>query len=214
MSNDPIRGIDVSNWQNGIEWAAVAGDAKHPVFAMCKLSEGLDYVDPYGARNYQGMLAQPQFVLRGLYHFAAAEGSASGQAARFVSLLPELVAGDALVLDLEVQHPSPVQFALDWLWSVEEATGVHPIVYTYKSYADEHLVDERLAQYGLWLAKYNDSPDDLTGMPVAAGAWEGAQICIWQHSSEAHYDGVSGPCDSNVSYLSLEALAALGKAAG
>jgi lysozyme len=211
MTSDVVHGIDASNWQGTVAWDLVAADEKHPRFAIVKCSESTDYADPFFAANWAGMHAQEPFVLRGCYHFAQ-PGSATAQAAFFVSLLPALVAGDALCLDLEVQMPDPVSFALDWLWSVEQATGVRPIVYTYQSYADQHLVDERLAAWPLWLAAYNDDPNDLTGMPVAAGAWQ--DIFIWQHSSEAHYAGVRGPCDSNVSYLSLSALAALGKAPG
>ena len=97
-----IEGIDVSNHQGHIDWAAVADAGK--AFAFMKATEGLGFIDPFLALNWSQ--SKEHGLCRGAYHFARPElGSGAAQAEFFLSTLA-LEPGDLLALDLEDGPPS------------------------------------------------------------------------------------------------------------
>ena len=56
-----MNGIDISNWQNGINLAAVPFD-----FVICKATEGTHYVSPDCDRQIQQAIGLGKLV--GVYH--------------------------------------------------------------------------------------------------------------------------------------------------
>src|SRR5215831_17896385 len=59
-----VSGIDVSEWQQGIDWNAVAGAGY--TFAITRIGDGL-YQDPYFAGNWSAI--QSVGMIRGAYLF-------------------------------------------------------------------------------------------------------------------------------------------------
>lgn len=65
-----IHGIDVSRWQERIDWQRVAKMRDNGIrlqFAFIKATEGEKLVDPYFSRNWQ--LSRENGLLRGAYHY-------------------------------------------------------------------------------------------------------------------------------------------------
>lgn len=65
-----IHGIDVSRWQERIDWQRVAKMRDNGIrlqFAFIKATEGEKLVDPYFLRNWQ--LSRENGLLRGAYHY-------------------------------------------------------------------------------------------------------------------------------------------------
>jgi GH25 family lysozyme M1 (1,4-beta-N-acetylmuramidase) len=62
-----LEGLDVSQWQDVINWNAVSNtDVK---FAIAKASEGAGFTDPQWGNNQSALLA-PGPIVGGSYHFA------------------------------------------------------------------------------------------------------------------------------------------------
>ena len=70
-----MNGIDISNWQNGINLAAVPFD-----FVICKATEGTRYVSPDCDRQIQQAIGLGKLV--GVYHYVNG-GDAEAEAEYF-----------------------------------------------------------------------------------------------------------------------------------
>lgn len=203
---DQPRGIDVSNWQGQPDWAAVATSGVQ--FAIVKASEGVGYVDPTLAHNWEGMKASG--LARGAYHFARPSVNDATAEAEFFANHVEAVgldAGDLLVLDIEDPdfNGNAGPWCLQWLRHVEERMGFSPLVYTGPWYIDSRGLSlySELGKYGLWLAAYQPI------MPSAKAPW--LDILIWQNSDKGQVPGVAGNCDTDVASVPIEVLRAYGK---
>ena len=202
-----LWGIDVSNHQATANLSAVK--AAGCAFVFVKATEGLTYTDS-AYSSFRAKAAQFGLPL-GAYHFARPQPGRTGaqEAAHFLSVHTQRPGDLPPVLDLEDTKLSPaatVAFALDWLNTVQKATGVRPIVYTYTGFARANLGGGTgLAQYPLWLADYRSS---TTNAPSAPGPW--SSWAIWQHTSTATVPGVPGNCDRNTTNLTPAQLVALG----
>src|SRR4029077_59752 len=95
-----LEGLDVSHWQNTIDWLAVAAAGR--TFTYIKASEDVDFVDNMYATNRAA--ANAAGLVIGAYHFAHPEagvGDARARADHFVDTAKP-ASGDLLpVLDLE-----------------------------------------------------------------------------------------------------------------
>lgn len=103
--NGVIRGIDVSHFQGGIDWQAVAGDGVR--FCFIKATEGVGDVDPMFHRNWTG--AKAAGVLRGAYHFFHPNLDARQQAEHFLSVVTIEEGTLPPALDVEVTDGVDVQ---------------------------------------------------------------------------------------------------------
>lgn len=194
-----LAGIDVSHWQDTIDWRKVARAGK--VFAFMKATDGHDYVDPTFLTNRAGARANGLMV--GAYHFARpdpSKGDAVEEARWFVrhadpqpgSLLP--------VLDMETSKGLDQQevtlWARRWVAEVRRLTGVTPLVYTSPYGWLARTGDSRaLARDGapLWVAHWGVSEPTLP-----AGDWDGQGWRVWQHTSHGHVAGIAGRVDLDV----------------
>jgi lysozyme len=184
-----IKGIDVSRYQGNINWTQVKQAGIR--FAFIKATEGTDYVDPNFAANWRE--AKEKGVARGAYHFFRPAQDGKTQAEHFLKHL-DFAKGDLPpVLDLEVTDDVNAtairREALEWLETVEKATGKRPLVYTLPHYARSYL-DGKLAKYPLWVV-------DLTFLwPSESPGWE--SWTFWQHSHRGRIKGIEGDVDLNV----------------
>jgi GH25 family lysozyme M1 (1,4-beta-N-acetylmuramidase) len=205
-----LYGCDVSNEQGaGVNWDAVKAEGVS--FAICKRSEGTGYVDPTFDRNWSelGRLEMG----RGAYHFARPDRGTNpvDEAHYFLNRLPSLVAGDMVVLDMELptdlsQAPAHLSWwALTWLQAVEAIVGFPPLIYSYPYYTQRNLNDAALARYPLWLAAYDGA------VPASISVW--SSVAIWQNSSSGSLNGISGQVDLDRLERTLDGLRQLGKPA-
>jgi lysozyme len=207
-----LSGIDVSHYQGTINWQAVA--AAGTVFAYAKATEGLGSPDTYFAANWAAM--QDAGLARGAYHFFHPAGSAQAQAARFLSVLTDLRAGDLPpMLDLEeaktrgqdewaaIPVEERVLLVLTWLQQVEQALGVRPVVYTRRGWVQQTLRDAGdLVNYPLWIAHYTDAVQ-----PSIPNGWP--RWTFWQYSESNSLNGINGNVDLDRFNGSLDDLGAL-----
>lgn len=189
LQSPELKGIDVSHYQEAIEWDTVV--AKQQLdFAFVKCTEGSDYIDSLYCQNWDAL--KRLGVRRGAYHFFRAYGCGDVQAKHFLQTA-DLQPGDlAPVLDLESTSGMPpevmIQEARIWLEIVEAQLGVKPIIYSGQNFYDTYLAGH-LDDYPLWIARYSDQAPALAN----GKAWK-----IWQYSNQGCYEGICRKVDVNV----------------
>ncbi len=208
-------GIDVSHHQGAIDWSLVYADGK--VFAFVKATEGVTYNDPQFVTNMNG--GTNAGLLMGAYHFARPDNnSAVDEANHFVQVAGPYIGNGYLppVLDLEdppgddlqTMYTSQelTQWVRTWLQTVEDSTGVRPIIYTNGRYTQ--YLSSSLNSYKLWIAEPDGSP---TSPPDNLGHW--TDWAFKQYSWHGNVSGISGEVDLNVfngTMAELDSLAAGG----
>ncbi|RPD50832.1 MULTISPECIES: glycoside hydrolase family 25 protein [Chitinophagaceae] len=187
-----IHGIDVSRYQERINWTAVRDMQVQDVklsFAIIKATEGTSRVDPQFKRNWRK--SKEAGITRGAYHFFIATRDGKKQAENFLKQVKFTTGDLPPVLDVETTN-GVVAFELRkqvaaWLDAVEGATGVKPIIYTnvdfYKNYLQGFF-----DAYPLWVAHYLEAHQ-----PRISRSW-----VMWQHSEKGRVNGIRSRVDFNV----------------
>ncbi|MEJ7767839.1 MAG: GH25 family lysozyme [Chitinophagaceae bacterium] len=191
-SNFPIHGIDVSKYQQFIDWQEVKSmqvDKVQINFAFIKATEGLGQVDRYFTRNW--VKAQQAEMIRGAYHFFLATKSGKAQAQNFINAV-ELEKGDLPpVVDVEqtygVSADKLRKNVREFLETVEIYYGVKPIIYTNVDFYNHYLKGD-FDKYQLWVAHYLQRD-----RPRITREW-----LFWQHSERGRVNGILTKVDFNV----------------
>lgn len=187
-----IHGIDVSHYQDIINWKSVKEMQERKIrigFVFIKATEGISNIDPQFRRNW--LKAEEQDIPKGAYHFFIANRSGKKQADNFIQIV-NLKRGDLPpVIDIEKTYGASIivikkQLA-DWLEAIEKNYGVMPIIYTnidfYKNYLEKDF-----PEYPVWIAHYLQPIK-----PRLEHKW-----MFWQHSEAGRVNGITSPVDFNV----------------
>jgi lysozyme len=191
-TNYTIHGIDVSKYQDIIDWGSVkdmkVGDVQMS-FAFIKATEGLSNEDAYFQRNWKK--ARDAGLARGAYHFFLSTKSGKAQAENFINSV-DLMPGDLPpVLDIEQTYGVPAQKlrdrAKEWLQTIEDHYHVTPIIYTSVDFYKSYLKDD-FDGYPLWIAHYLQKE-----RPGIYREW-----AFWQHSEAGRVNGILTRVDFDV----------------
>jgi lysozyme len=194
------EGIDVSHWQNAIDWTQVAASGKK--FAYIKASESTDFVDPLYVQNRAQARAAGLYV--GAYHFAqptTTPGDAVAEADHFIAVAVP-AKGDLLpVLDLErsggLSSGALTAWVQAYMGEILARTGVHAVIYVSPSFWKTYMGDTTwfsLNGYGvLWVAHWTTAASPT----VPGGNWGGHGWTFWQYTSDGVVPGISGRVDLN-----------------
>ncbi len=188
LETGEVHGIDVSNHQGEIDWAAVADDGIGA--AMIKATEGNDYEDPRFQENWTR--SAEAGVLRGAYHFFTLCSPGAQQAENFLAAAPPDDEALPPAIDLELigaceeRPPRSVvsQELEDFRQAVEEAWGRPLLVYARGDFRSEYDLGE-LASNPQWVTHFFIRPRD--------DAWT-----VWQIHYVARVDGIDGGVDLDV----------------
>jgi len=153
-----IHGIDVSKYQNNINWKEVKNMEEKGIkigFVFIKATEGTSIVDAQFRRNW--IEADEQNIPKGAYHFFVSNRNAKKQADNFIQIV-NLKKGDMPpVLDVEKSHGVSVadmqKGVKTWLNAVENYYGVKPVIYTNIDFYERYFADG-FEDYPLWIAHY------------------------------------------------------------
>jgi lysozyme len=190
--NYSIHGIDVSKYQDIIDWGSVRDMKVGNVqmgFAFIKATEGLGNEDALFKRNWKKV--KDAGLVRGAYHFFLSTKSGKAQAENFINSV-ELLPGDLPpVLDIEQTYGVPSERlrerAKEWLVTIEDYYHVQPIIYTNVDFYRQYLKDD-FDKYPLWVAHYLQKE-----RPRTYRAWT-----FWQHSEAGRVNGILTHVDFDV----------------
>lgn len=188
-----LNGIDVSNWQRGINLKAVPAD-----FVIAKATQGTSYVSPDCARQVEQAAAAGKCV--GTYHYISGAG-ANAEADFYINNISNWVGKYMLCLDWEANQNSQwgnEAYLEQVVKRVIQRTGIPPVIYVQQSRMAQVKPVANRNNCGLWIAQYpNNNPTGYQSSP-----WnEGAYTCaIRQYSSTGRLSGYSGNLDLNKFY--------------
>lgn len=186
-----MNGIDISNWQKGIDLAAVPCD-----FVICKVTQGNGYTSPDCARQVEQAMSLGKKV--GVYHYIGGQGAVA-EMDFFIDSIKNWVGKAMLVLDWEQGENSAwgnLGYLEQCIKRVKERTGVPPVVYASASVFPWGLCKKH--NCGAWVAQYANN--NATGYQDAP--WnEGKYSCsMRQYSSHGRLPGYGGNLDLNKFY--------------
>lgn len=193
------RGIDVSHYQSDIRWDEVSQQGISFVFV--KATEGREFNDSLFSRNWEAIRAVG--IKRGAYHFFRGFVPAEEQAKNFIRCV-EMEPGDLPpVLDVEtldgLSKPEFLARMQTWLFMVEIAYGIKPIIYTNQKFYNANIAGY-FDDYPLWIARYGSKHPRLA---------DGRKWLFWQHRDTGRLSGIEGDVDLNVFQGNPEDLEAL-----
>lgn len=190
--NYALHGIDVSRYQQAINWSDVKEMQVKNIkigFVFIKATEGIDKIDPQFRRNW--LNAEKENIPKGAYHYFIAGKSGKAQAQNFIEMV-KLKKGDLPpVLDIEETYGASAtdikKNIQDWLTKVEQEYKVKPVIYTNINFYNNFLKDS-FDIYPVWIAHYLQ-PDK----PRIDRKWT-----FWQHNENGRVNGIKVPVDFNV----------------
>jgi GH25 family lysozyme M1 (1,4-beta-N-acetylmuramidase) len=181
-----IQGIDVSYYEDSVDWAAV--HAAGIEFAFIRVTDGTTYLDPKFAAYWAG--ARAAGVIRGAYQFFRPAEDPIAQADLLLDRMGPLEPGDLPpVIDVEVSgglaKPDVAAAVRAWVEHVTARLGRPPIVYAGLYSWPELTGAANVTTSPLWVAQYTSAlcPD----IPSPWTRWR-----FWQHTSTGHVDGIPG----------------------
>lgn len=195
-----IRGIDISNWQNGIELSYLDID-----FCIFKATEGIGYTDPTANDHHDQCIDNG--LLWGFYHFAR-ENEPEDEAEWFYNECKGYIGNGIPVLDYETQNHNDVEWCERFVWHFHELSGIWCMLYlaAYYNPGVANFEDSWLSdKCALWLAGYPFTITDFSdaGVPCSAyynpSPWDYASI--WQFTSELIIPGYHAKLDGNIAYM-------------
>jgi lysozyme len=181
--NYSIHGIDVSKYQDVINWQSVKNMHVQDVsinFVFVKATEGLGNEDQMFSRNWKKI--REAGLVRGAYHYFIATKSGKAQAENFINSVTLLPGDLPPVLDIEqtfgVQPDKLRQRAKEWMQTVQAYYGTAPIIYTNVDFYEHYLKDD-FDGYLLWAAHYLQP-----SQPRIYRNWS-----FWQHNERGRVNG-------------------------
>lgn len=197
-----ITGVDVSHWQQDIDWEQVKDSGVD--FAMIRLGyrgyeKGGIGLDTYAITNLEGAIAAGLDV--GVYFFSQAltPEEAEEEAYFVVQQLEPYAEHITMPVVYDWEHVNVentrtenmrdpdllTDCSLAFLQTIE-AAGYRPMVYFNRTQSWKYLNLEELKEYDFWLAAYTQRMD----FPY--------KIKMWQYTNKGNVPGIEGDCDVNI----------------
>ena len=193
-----LKGIDISNYQNDLDLAAIDCD-----FVILKATEGAGVTDASFYRNFARAQSLGKKV--GFYHFARPINTPYEDAEYFYEHTKQYFHQGIPVLDWEAEHMWDVGWAKTWLDYIYSRTGVKPLIYMSQSTANDYDWSSVVnAGYKLWIARYNNTYAnynyDLSAAGPAPYSKYWPNYTMWQYTDQGRLNGYRLKLDLNVFY--------------
>ena len=202
--NIAIKGVDVSKYQETVDWEKVAADGVE--FAIIRLgfrgmgSQGTCELDPYFKQNMEG--AKAAGIEVGVYFFtqAVTEEEAREEAQFVIDNLKGYDVTWPVVFDTEeitsykaaransLSRETRTACAKAFMDEIK-AAGYTPMLYANTRWSILKLDMAKLSDYDFWYAYYGD---DL---------YYPYEFSMWQYTSGGTVNGIKGNADMNISFV-------------
>lgn len=190
-----MRGIDISNWQEGININSLDID-----FCICKATEGLNFVDQFCDGFVQD--CKKLKIKWGFYHFAR-ENNAKKEAKFFYDNCKNYFNEGIPILDWEVD--TDVLWCEEFIKELHRLSGVYCMIYMSASKVAQFEGSWIPEKCGLWVAGYPQYYTQWTNdeMPYNINPWKFA--AIWQFTDCLIIDGFWEKLDGDIAYMDRNA---------
>lgn len=187
------KGIDVSKWQNEIDWLRVKNSGIQ--FAMIRASYGWgdSLVDGCFKVNYER--AKRVGIAVGAYHYSYAmtPEEAVKEAEHCYNVIKGKTFEYPIAFDMEESRVASlgrekVSAIAKAFCEKMESYGYYVCIYANLNWLTNYFTDEIFKHYDIWLAQWNDKPTFTK--PYG----------IWQKTSKGRVDGIVGNVDLDESY--------------
>lgn len=190
-----MKGIDVSSWQDAIDWKKVKNSGVK--YAMIRASFSDDKVDK--TFDYNIVEAAKVGINVGVYHYCYALDAeeAKAEARHFIKTISPYKITYPVVLDLEditqanLDKETINEIAQAFIKEIRSA-GYYPMIYSYTNWYDNYM-DMKALGCEVWVAHW-DVPQ-----PSYKGSYG-----IWQYSSKGLVSGIDGYVDLNACFKDYE----------
>lgn len=174
------KGIDVSRFQDSINWKKVAQN-KEIKFVYIKATEGATIKDKM--YKYNVKKAREQGLLVGSYHVYSSRTTAYEQFNNFKSVVKKDQQDLIPVLDIEAVHCHKLYMKrVDKLLELmEKEYGCKPMIYTSEKLYMTHFNIQKYKRYHFFIANYNRKPD--------------MAYTLWQYTQSGTVKGIRGSVD-------------------
>ncbi|MFR5146293.1 MAG: glycoside hydrolase family 25 protein [Christensenellaceae bacterium] len=184
-----IKGIDVSEWQEGIHWKNAKKDGV--VFGMLRAGYGSaimwpNQYDKTFEQNYKWAKEAGVNVGAYWYSYASTTEQAREEASAFLATLKGKQFEYPVAMDVE--ETCITTEAVKAFCSEMEGHGYYVMIYANLDYLNNRLDMSQLTQYDVWCADWSDS----CGYSRAG---------IWQYTAAGSVNGIKGRVDMNYSFL-------------
>ena len=183
-----ISGIDVSSWQQDIDFTQVSSSGVEIVYI--KASEGTNFIDPYFETNYKK--AKSAGLKVGFYHYVTSRSveNAIEQADFFANTIAGKEPDCRLAMDFEtfgsLSRYEINQISLAFLQELEKKSGKDVVLYS-NTYTAETIFDSTVSNYPLWVAEY------FVSSPGNNGNW--STWIGWQYTDKGEISGINSYVD-------------------
>ncbi|MDE7020621.1 MAG: glycoside hydrolase family 25 protein, partial [Lachnospiraceae bacterium] len=198
------KGIDVSKWNETIDWEAVKEDGVEFAIIRCGYRGSLSgslILDPMYEQNIRGAIDADIPV--GVYFFTQSDNEVEAveEASMVISLIrqydvdypvfldSESAGGNGRADDLNAEDRTRIHKAfLETIANAGYATGI----YASANWLNERVDMTELSDYHTWLAEYAEVP-----------SYDG-YYHMWQYTSKGSIDGISTNVDLNLCYMNID----------
>ncbi len=192
-----MRGIDISNWQNGMNLYNLDID-----FCICKATEGLGYTDPSCDNFIQQCINKN--ILWGFYHFAR-ENEPEKEAEYFYNECKNYFGHGIPVLDYETENYNNREWCERFIKRVHELSGVWCIIYISAYRCTQYNGSWIPEKCGLWVAGYPYIITDWTNDEMPYNTSPFSVVAIWQFTSSLILNGFWEKLDGDIAYMDADA---------
>ena len=188
-----IQGIDISHYQNNIDWEKVSHE--NISFVFIKATEGNDYVDANFKFNWKeaGRLG----IKRGAYHFFSMRSSSVEQVAKIKEIVPYDENSMPLAIDIEI----PISHN-----KIIVKKELHNLILQLKNYYNkEPILYVTYDTYNTYIKNdFQDSPIWIRDMLKPPFLHGGRSWTFWQFTDKGKINGIDGYVDKNAYKSTLE----------
>lgn len=190
-----LRGIDVSKWQEEIDWKKVGESGVD--FAMIRSSFGSGDIDVRLSENVAG--CEKYGIPYGFYHYTYARTveDAAAEAEWLLRAISGYNPRYPVVVDIEadffksMSKVKVTNIIITFINAIRRG-GYTPMIYSYAKFFN-YVDMERIKNIDIWVACWGDDEEYLNSLFAYPRA-------MWQYSSEGSVSGINGFVDLDYSY--------------
>lgn len=194
-----MRGIDISEWQENINWDLVKNQIDFAIIKLGNIGDNKKFwIDPYFIRNYNECTRLNIPIGVYVYCYSNEIANAESAAREVVEFLQDKKLQLPVYIDMEDAEIAAegkdklTQICIAFNTIIEQA-GLWAGVYANLNWFNNYLnKDEIRRRYTTWIAHYGVSEDKYRG-----------EYDILQYSSSGKISGINGNTDVNIMYRNL-----------